>query len=184
MTLKEKRVMHTLQYFLPRPRGRKSIAATCFMQMATFVESRNDLDAAAACCLSLKEIDAAREFYRDLGVLSWTQMKNGKTRYLFDIERAKALVKQCIERGIAANDEHVLWSIHSPSYGCYMMPLKRIFPEFRKVTKTFWGNKRLQAPSRSAPGVATRLLYIEISGKVAGQMPVLGKPDQSISTQK
>ena len=134
MTSAQKRQLSTLNYFLPVPEGRgKGASARNFMSLVIDSNGLPDFPKVFGC-----EVDkSVREFYKALGVISWT-LKNGKTKYSVDLPRVKALVKERIDRGIADQEEYILYSIHSPDYGCYCLPLKKIFPEYKSVMRAFW----------------------------------------------
>ena len=120
----------TLIYWIPRPR----IFDTVFLQMAAMsprIDTRHWQG-------SEKRLAAAVKFYEELGVVTVKPLKSGARRYIMNYDRVKELALAKITEGIAAHDEHTLWALHSPSYGCYFMPLKRIFPQFRKVFANFW----------------------------------------------
>ena len=121
----------TLIYWLPRP----GIFHTLFLQAAAISAP---VKAIAHMECKPAKLATVAKFYEDLGVITIKTLKSGAKRYILNYDRIKELALAKITEGIAAHDEHTLWALHSPSYGCYFMPLKRIFPQFRKVFANFW----------------------------------------------
>jgi hypothetical protein len=143
MTRRELRQLSTLAYFLPRPASRTlKPQVTLFLHTVAAAE-RGVVDFRSPETQNWYHMfDEARlhEWFGEcgLGILSWRLLKNGKRQYIVDLDRVKELVKQRIDDGIKTGDEHILSSLHFPDYGCYMLPLKRIFPEYKSVMRSMW----------------------------------------------